>query len=194
MRTRAEDVTIDGEAFEVAGVQLKNATPTIQRAKVYRAIQQHVDGVTARRLYKTPGAPGKYVEDAHEGDGKTIFPTRNIFANSSMDLVWEPGEVKAVPTDVANALVMQKCLACSEAGPLILWRYGDPRRMVGPVCCNREHARIVVGGLCPQLTPIGDDGHEEATEVARDMVPPPAQKFDAADLHERVMRKIAGAR
>ena len=110
-------------------------------------------------------------------------------ATSLLELRIGPGETVAVPEDVANILQNMRCVACEKP-----WRFAQHGQARRPetICIDSTHARTMVGGLAPQLQIVGDDDRVVPVEVAGNLEPEPSPVFDPADLHKRVMARIAG--
>jgi len=119
-----------------------------------------------------------------------------LYVIRTVDVIIPPDGEVVVSDEVADALIIQTCRVCNCP-----WRFSAARPSKkgrlgrAPVCRDWSHPRHITGGLAPMLTPIPEKPGDVVPELAPDLDPKnePLPQYDPIDLHERVMRRIAGS-
>ena len=160
---------------------------------------------TADKIVFGNGDPRGRLPDGRTLQGASLFVLREFAIvvglnaegyprrkNRYLELTIGPKETVTISEPVANAIFEFRCLDCQ-----LRWMFSrapEPQtRRAKTYCGDETHFKTLVGGLCPQLVLVGDDGervianaiHPALTEAA------PAPALDVAALEQRVLARLA---
>ena len=110
------------------------------------------------------------------------------YANRDYEINVQPGEILAVPEEVANALQKHWCVLCSKD-----WRFAQhgAARVPHTVCIDTSHPRVIRSGLAPGiLGVVGDDDRVIPPTLESNLVAVAETAVDADAIHQRVMARI----